>query len=74
MLKNLKRAASIALSFAMAIQFGMADTYYANTVSQEPEVEEQTIQEPATAACQRHHLSLRERHYWASRMWSCLRN
>ena len=48
MLKNLKRASAILLSFAMAIQFGMADTYYANTVSQEPEVEEQTIQEPAT--------------------------
>ncbi|MBV3417939.1 InlB B-repeat-containing protein, partial [Holdemanella biformis] len=32
----------------MAIQFGMADTYYANTVSQEPEVEEQTLQEPIT--------------------------
>lgn len=48
MLKNLKRASAILLSFAMAIQFGMADTYYANTVSQEPEVEEQIIQEPAT--------------------------
>ena len=48
MLKNLKRASAILLSFAMAIQFGMADTYYANTVSQEPEVEEQTIQEPTT--------------------------
>ena len=48
MLKNFKRASAILLSFAMAIQFGMADTYYANTVSQEPEVEEQTLQEPIT--------------------------
>ncbi len=48
MLKNFKRASAILLSFVMAIQFGMADTYYANTVSQEPEVEEQTLQEPIT--------------------------
>ncbi|RGS29775.1 hypothetical protein DWY01_08170, partial [Eubacterium sp. AF22-8LB] len=48
MLKNFKRASAILLSFAMAIQFGMTDTYYANTVSQEPEVEEQTLQEPIT--------------------------
>ena len=33
MLKNFKRASAILLSFAMAIQFGMTDTYYANTVS-----------------------------------------
>ena len=48
MLKNFKRASAILLSFVMAIQFGMTDTYYANIVSQEPEVEEQTLQEPIT--------------------------
>ena len=30
MLKNLKRAAAIVLSFAMAIQFGLANSYYVN--------------------------------------------
>ena len=34
MLKNLKRAASIALSFAMAIQFGLADSYRVNAVEE----------------------------------------
>lgn len=28
MLKNLKKAAAIVLSFAMAVQFGLADSYY----------------------------------------------
>ena len=32
MLKNLKRASAIMLSLAMAVQFGLADTYYANTL------------------------------------------
>ena len=40
MLKNLKRASAIMLSLAMAVQFGMADTYFANTLSEEPIIEE----------------------------------
>ncbi len=40
MLKNLKRASAIMLSLAMAVQFGLADTYYANTLSEEPIIEE----------------------------------
>jgi uncharacterized repeat protein (TIGR02543 family) len=48
MLKNLKRASAIILSFAMAIQFGMADTYFANTLSEEPIIEETQEQEPVT--------------------------
>ena len=40
MLKNLKRASAILLSLAMAVQFGLADTYYANTLSEEPIIEE----------------------------------
>ena len=46
MLKNLKRASAIMLSLAMAVQFGMADTYYANTLSEEPIIEETQEQEP----------------------------
>ena len=48
MLKNLKRASAIILSLAMAIQFGMADTYFANTLSEEPIIEETQEQEPVT--------------------------
>lgn len=48
MLKNLKRASAIMLSLAMAVQFGMADTYYANTLSEEPIIEETQEQEPIT--------------------------
>ena len=48
MLKNLKRASAIMLSLAMAVQFGMADTYFANTLSEEPIIEETQEQEPAT--------------------------
>ena len=51
MLKNLKRASAIALSLAMAIQFGLADSYYANVNSEQPVVEQQEQtqeQEPAT--------------------------
>ena len=48
MLKNLKRASAIMLSLAMAVQFGMADTYYANTLSEEPITEETQEQEPVT--------------------------
>ena len=48
MLKNLKRASAIMLSLAMAIQFGMADTYFANTLSEEPIIEETQEQEPVT--------------------------
>ena len=42
MLKNLKKAAAIVLSFAMAIQFGLADSYYVNAVEEpvEPQQEE----------------------------------
>ena len=49
MLKNLKRASAIMLSLAMAVQFGMADTYFANTLSEEPIIEETQEQEPVTA-------------------------
>ena len=49
MLKNLKKAAAIALSFAMAVQFGLADSYYVNAVEEpvEPQQEETatTLQE-----------------------------
>ena len=48
MLKNLKRASAILLSLAMAVQFGMADTYFANTLSEEPIIEETQEQEPVT--------------------------
>ena len=48
MLKNLKRASAIMLSLAMAVQFGLADTYYANTLSAEPIIEETQEQEPVT--------------------------
>ena len=48
MLKNLKRASAIMLSLAMAVQFGMADTYFANTLSEEPIIEETQVQEPVT--------------------------
>ena len=48
MLKNLKRASAIMLSLAMAVQFGMADTYFANTLSEEPIIEETQGQEPVT--------------------------
>ena len=49
MLKNLKKAAAIVLSFAMAVQFGLADSYYVNAVEEpvEPQQEETatTLQE-----------------------------
>ena len=48
MLKNLKRASAIMLSLAMAVQFGLADTYHANTLSEEPIIEETQEQEPVT--------------------------
>ena len=48
MLKNLKKASAIMLSLAMAVQFGMADTYFANTLSEEPIIEETQEQEPVT--------------------------
>lgn len=50
MLKNLKKAAAIVLSFAMAVQFGLADSYYVNAV-EEP-VEPQQQEETTTAAPQ----------------------
>lgn len=42
MLKNLEKAAAIVLSFAMAVQFGLADSYYVNAVEEtvEPQQEE----------------------------------
>ena len=42
MLKNLKKAAAIVLSFAMAVQFVLADSYYVNAVEEpvEPQQEE----------------------------------
>lgn len=42
MLKNLKKATAIVLSFAMAVQFGLADSYYVNAVEEpvEPQQEE----------------------------------
>lgn len=47
-LKNLQRESAIDLSFAMAIQFGMADTCYANTVTEELIIEEHTQEDPVT--------------------------
>lgn len=47
MLKNLKRAAAIVLSFAMAIQFGLANSYYVNAEEEpvEPQLEQTTTVE-----------------------------
>ncbi len=47
MLKNLKRAAAIVLSFAMAIQFGLANLYYVNAEEEpvEPQQEQTTTVE-----------------------------
>ena len=44
MLKNLKKVAAIVLSFAMAVQFGLADSYYVNAVEEpvEPQQQEET--------------------------------
>ena len=48
MLKNLKKVAAIVLSFAMAVQFGLADSYYVNAVEEsvEPQQEEITTTTP----------------------------
>ena len=48
MLKNLKKVAAIVLSFAMAVQFGLADSYYVNAVEEpvEPQQEETTTITP----------------------------
>lgn len=48
MLKNLKKAAAIVCSFAMAVQFGLADSYYVNAVEEpvEPQQEETTTAAP----------------------------
>lgn len=48
MLKNLKKAAAIVLSFAMAVQFGLADSYYVNAVEEpvEPQQQEEEQQQP----------------------------
>ena len=51
MLKNLKKAAAIVLSFAMAVQFGLADSYYVNAV-EEP-VEPQQEETKTTTTCSR---------------------
>ena len=47
MLKKLKRAAAIVLSFAMAIQFGLANSYYVNAEEEpvEPQQEQTTTVE-----------------------------
>lgn len=47
MLKNLKRVAAIVLSFAMAIQFGLANSYYVNAEEEpvEPQQEQTTTVE-----------------------------
>ena len=47
MLKNLKRAAAIVLSFAVAIQFGLANSYYVNAEEEpvEPQQEQTTTVE-----------------------------
>ena len=47
MLKNLERAAAIVLSFAMAIQFGLANSYYVNAEEEpvEPQQEQTTTVE-----------------------------
>ena len=47
MLKNLKRTAAIVLSFAMAIQFGLANSYYVNAEEEpvEPQQEQTTTVE-----------------------------
>ena len=47
MLKNLKRAAAIVLSFVMAIQFGLANSYYVNAEEEpvEPQQEQTTTVE-----------------------------
>lgn len=48
MLKNKKKVAAIVLSFAMAVQFGLADSYYVNAVEEpvEPQQEETTTTAP----------------------------
>ena len=47
MLKNLKKVAAIVLSFAMAVQFGLADSYYVNAVEEPVEPQQQEEQQPA---------------------------
>lgn len=57
MLKNLKRAAAIVLSFAMAIQFGLANSYYVNAEEEpvEPQKEQRSlIQQMAEKHGQKH--------------------
>ena len=48
MLKSLKKVAAIVLSFVMAVQFGLADSYYVNAVEEpvEPQQEETTTTAP----------------------------
>ncbi len=45
MLKNLKKVAAIVLSFAMAVQFGLADSYYVNAVEEPVEPQQQEEQQ-----------------------------
>ena len=47
MLKNLKKVAAIVLSFAMAVQFGLADSYYVNAVEEPVEPQQQEEDAPA---------------------------
>lgn len=46
--EKLKKVAAIVLSFAMAVQFGLADSYYVNAVEEpvEPQQEETTTTAP----------------------------
>ena len=49
MLKNLKKAAAIVLSFAMAVQFGLADSYYVNAVEEPVEHQQEETKTTTTA-------------------------
>ena len=49
MLKNLKKAAAIVLSFAMAVQFGLADSYYVNAVEEPVEPQQEETKTTTTA-------------------------
>ena len=49
MLKNLKKVAAIVLSFAMAVQFGLADSYYVNAVEEPVEPQQEETKTTTTA-------------------------
>ena len=50
MLKNLKKAAAIVLSFAMAVQFGLADSYYVNAVEEPQPAADEAQPQPVEQA------------------------